>query len=106
MVQAKWSSPAARKVVRPFLRRLRASPVGGWAVMVSWRRMSFSSSVPSFAMRVLALCRAALKYSLSFMRRRAWRGVLVRSRRAMQASRLGASKMVIWGGDMPRFQKE
>ena len=35
----------------------------------------------------------------------AWSGVLVRSRRTMQASREGASKVVICGGGAVRFQK-
>ncbi len=39
------------------------------------------------------------------MRKSAWSGVLVRSRRAMHASRDGASKRVIWGGAEVRFQK-
>ncbi len=41
----------------------------------------------------------------SFKRSRAWSGVLVRSRRTVQASRDGASKVVICGGGEVRFQK-
>ena len=49
--------------------------------------------------------RAASKHWGSFMRKSAWSGVLVRSRRAMHASREGASKSVICGGAEVRFQK-
>ena len=41
----------------------------------------------------------------SFIRSRAWSGVLVRSRRTVHASRDGASKVVICGGAEVRFQK-
>ena len=52
-----------------------------------------------------ARCRAPSKHWGSFMRKSACSGVFVRSRRARQASRDGASKSVIWGGAEVRFQK-
>ena len=43
-------------------------------------------------------------YCCSFISNRARSGELVRSRRAVQSSRVGALRMVIWGGGKPRFQ--
>ena len=40
----------------------------------------------------------------SFIMSRAWSGVFVRSRRTWQASREGASNVVICGGGEVRFQ--
>ena len=56
------------------------------------------------AMMRSANLRAASTYVGSFIKMSACRGVLVRSRRTVQASREGASRIAICGGAAVRFQ--
>src|SRR5262249_29197599 len=87
------------------LRRMVSSfSLGGRAVASRKANDKRSSAVlPSRSKRSASL-RLASTYVGSFIKTRAWSGVLVRPRRTVQVSRSGASKVSICGGGEVRFQ--